>query len=105
MPKCKTDSLLNSYFVANLKLCFNIVRGHNGGTATKLPFKLMAIFNSSSLKQPAILKHENAMKSLSSFEQRGGSAHHTCFKAFTGVSPPILIDALFVLSSTLINLV
>jgi hypothetical protein len=31
----------------------------------KLPFKLMAISNSSSLKQPAILKHENAMKSLS----------------------------------------
>jgi hypothetical protein len=39
--------------VANLKLCFNIVRGHDEKTATKLPFKLMAISNSSSLKQPA----------------------------------------------------
>jgi hypothetical protein len=38
----------------------------NEKTATKLvPFKLMAISNSSSLKQPAFLKHENAMKSLS----------------------------------------
>jgi hypothetical protein len=66
MPKMEMqNSLLNSYFVANLKLCFNIVRGHDEKTATKLPFKLMAISNSSSLKQPAILKHENAMRSLS----------------------------------------
>jgi hypothetical protein len=62
--------------------------------------KLMAISNSSSasLKQPAILKPKMQWNRFRTTwgggGGGGGSAHHTRFKAFTGVSPPILIDAL-----------
>jgi hypothetical protein len=61
------NSLLNSYLVANLKSCFNIVRGHDEKTATKPPFKLMGDGNFQFFlaQAAAILKHENAMKSLS----------------------------------------
>jgi hypothetical protein len=51
--------------VANLKLCFNIVRRHDEKTATKLPFKLMAISNFFLAQAARHLETENAMKSLS----------------------------------------
>jgi hypothetical protein len=76
-------------------MCFRVKTYFTtANAATKLvPFKLMAISNSSSLKQSAILKHENAIKSLSN--NVGGPRITQCFKAFKyGVSSPILIDAL-----------
>jgi hypothetical protein len=61
--------------VANLKLCFNIVRGHDEKTATKLPFiKIDGNFQFFlGLAQAARhLETENAMKSLSNNVGGGG---------------------------------
>jgi hypothetical protein len=68
--------------VANLKLCFNIVRGHDEKTATKLPFiKIDGNFQFFlGLAQAARhLETENAMKSLSN--NVGGPASHM-FQSF-----------------------
>jgi hypothetical protein len=58
--------------VANLKLCFNIVRGHDEKTATKLPFKI--IYGNFQFFLAQAARHLETRKCNEiAFEQRGGS--------------------------------
>jgi hypothetical protein len=88
------NSLLNSYFVANLKLCFNIVRGHDEKTLENC---YLNWWQFQILPRSSSPPSWNTKMQWNRFRTTRG---YTCFKAFTGVSPPILIDALVVRNYT-----